>query len=103
MTVLRVTPRDGNVASQAAEIHRDVIHEGFLSTLGQDFLEILYRTLSGSENAFVAGEIDVPTPGPEEKKPVEFTAASGLLGSDNKPASSDPDTGSRTPPLERRS
>jgi glycosyltransferase involved in cell wall biosynthesis len=56
----------------------------------------------GSENAFVAGEIDVPTPGPEEKKTVEFTAASGLLGSD-KPASSDPDTGSRTPPLERRS
>lgn len=57
----------------------------------------------GSENAFVAGEIDVPTPPPETvdaKTPqVEFTAASKLLGN----AEPDPDTGSRTPPLERRS
>jgi glycosyltransferase involved in cell wall biosynthesis len=57
----------------------------------------------GAENAFVAGEIDVPTPAPEAvdaKTPqVEFTAASKLLGN-NEP---DPDTGSRTPPLERRS
>jgi len=55
-----------------------------------------------SENAFVAGEIDVPTPGPEpmDKTPaVEFTAASSLLGN-AEPA--DPDTGSRTPPIERR-
>ena len=55
-----------------------------------------------SENAFVAGEIDVPTPGPEpmDKTPaVEFTAASSLLGS---PEPADPDTGSKTPPLERR-
>jgi glycosyltransferase involved in cell wall biosynthesis len=51
-----------------------------------------------SENAFVAGEIDVPTPGPEGKPTVEFTAASKLLGSD-QPAE---DTGSRTPPIERR-
>jgi len=57
-----------------------------------------------SENAFVAGEIDVPTPPPESvdaKTPqVEFTAASKLLGNAEP---SDPDTGSRTPPLERRS
>jgi glycosyltransferase involved in cell wall biosynthesis len=54
-----------------------------------------------AENSFVAGEIDVPTPLPEGKTPqVEFTAASKLLGS-VEPA--DPDTGSRTPPLERRS
>ncbi len=52
-----------------------------------------------SENSFVAGEIDVPTPAPE-KAAVEFTAASRLLGN-AEPA--DPDTGSRTPPLERRS
>jgi hypothetical protein len=58
-----------------------------------------------SENAFVAGEIDVPTPPPDvrDKTPaVEFTAASNLLG--NAPESGpDPDTGSRTPPIERRS
>jgi glycosyltransferase involved in cell wall biosynthesis len=54
-----------------------------------------------AENTFVAGEIDVPTPPPEGKTPpVEFTAASELLGN-AEPA--DPDTGSRTPPLERRS
>jgi 1,2-diacylglycerol 3-alpha-glucosyltransferase len=55
-----------------------------------------------SENAFVAGEIDVPTPAPDirDKTPaVEFTAASSLLGSPEP----DPDTGSRTPPIERRS
>jgi len=61
-----------------------------------------------SENSFVAGEIDVPTPAPamrpskerkdSEKTPaVEFTAASSLLGS---PDPADPDTGSRTPPIE---
>jgi hypothetical protein len=58
-----------------------------------------------AENTFVAGEIDVPTPPPEEvqdgKTPqVEFTAASSLLGNAEP---SDPDTGSRTPPLQRRS
>ncbi|HUJ57136.1 MAG TPA: glycosyltransferase [Kofleriaceae bacterium] len=55
--------------------------------------------LAASESAFVAGEIDVPTPAPDGKTPqVEFTAASKLLGN----AESDPDTGSRTPPIERR-
>jgi len=62
-----------------------------------------------SENAFVAGEIDVPTPPPDvhdahdgdAKTPaVEFTAASSLLGN-AEPA--DPDTGNHTPPLQRRS
>jgi hypothetical protein len=56
-----------------------------------------------AENSFVAGEIDVPAPEPEragDKTPaVEFTAASSLLGN-AEPA--DPDTGSRTPPIERR-
>ena len=57
------------------------------------------------EGTFVAGEIDVPTPRPERHEPdadvpsVDFTAASSLLGQ-SEPA--DPDTGSRTPPLERR-
>ncbi|HEY3805313.1 MAG TPA: glycosyltransferase family 4 protein [Kofleriaceae bacterium] len=50
------------------------------------------------DNAFVAGEIDVPTPNPTKKQ--EFTAASTLLG--NVEATPDPDTGKRTPPLERR-
>lgn len=53
--------------------------------------------------SFVAGEIDVPTPPPERdrprERPVDFTAASDMLG---PPEAADPDTGSRTPPLERR-
>lgn len=58
-------------------------------------------SILSSENSFVAGEIDVPTPPPEPKTPqVEFTAASKLLGGVEP---SDPDTGSRTPPLQRRS
>jgi glycosyltransferase involved in cell wall biosynthesis len=55
------------------------------------------------ETSFVAGEIDVPTPPPAPERDhdtpaVEFTAASSILGSPD----ADPDTGSRTPPLERR-
>jgi glycosyltransferase involved in cell wall biosynthesis len=55
------------------------------------------------ETSFVAGEIDVPTPTPmierdHDTPAVEFTAASAILGQSDP----DPDTGSRTPPLERR-
>ena len=55
------------------------------------------------ETSFVAGEIDVPTPPPppardHDTPAVEFTAASAILGSPDP----DPDTGSRTPPIERR-
>ena len=61
-------------------------------------------SIPAAENAFVAGEIEVPTPPPEReadgKTPqVEFTAASKLLSG---PEPGDPDTGSRTPPIERR-
>ena len=56
------------------------------------------------ETTFVAGEIDVPTPLPPRPRDrdtpgVEFTAASAILGPPEQP---DPDTGKRTPPLERR-
>jgi hypothetical protein len=55
------------------------------------------------DGSFVAGEIDVPTPPPErntrDTPAVEFTAASKILGGESN---ADPDTGSRTPPLERR-
>jgi glycosyltransferase involved in cell wall biosynthesis len=62
---------------------------------------------ASEDNVFVAGEIDVPTPPPEKRitepqatvEAHEFIAASSLLGNAD---SSDPDTGSRTPPLERR-
>jgi len=56
------------------------------------------------ETTFVAGEIDVPTLLPplarDQVTPaLEFRAASAILGQPEPP---DPDTGSRTPPLERR-
>jgi glycosyltransferase involved in cell wall biosynthesis len=58
---------------------------------------------SGVESSFVAGEIDVPTPPSLERDhdtpAVEFTAASAILGQAEPP---DPDTDSRTPPIERR-
>jgi len=63
--------------------------------------------LTSADGLFVAGEIDVPTPPPEKRTTEpqsvvdadEFIAASSLLGNAD---ASDPDTGSRTPPLERR-
>jgi glycosyltransferase involved in cell wall biosynthesis len=60
--------------------------------------------LSMVEATFVAGEIDVPTPRSllerdHDTPAVEFIAASAILGQPELP---DPDTGSRTPPLERR-
>jgi hypothetical protein len=52
------------------------------------------------EQAFVAGEIDVPPPPPDRRDrdtpAVQFTAASAILGQ----ADPDPDTGSRTPAIE---
>jgi hypothetical protein len=62
---------------------------------------------SATENVFVAGEIDVPTPAPEKRidppatvDAPEFIAASSRLG--GAEPGGDPDTGSRTPALERR-
>jgi hypothetical protein len=55
-----------------------------------------------TDGRFVAGEIDVPPPRPARERrdtpAVEFEAVSSILG----PEGSDPDTGSRTPPIERR-
>jgi glycosyltransferase involved in cell wall biosynthesis len=54
-----------------------------------------------ADGTFVAGEIDVPAPPPErirDTPSVEYRGPGNLLG----PESGDPDTGSRTPPLERR-
>jgi glycosyltransferase involved in cell wall biosynthesis len=55
------------------------------------------------ETSFIAGEIDVPTPPPVPERDhdtpaVEFTAAGPILGTPE----ADPDTGSQTPPMERR-
>ncbi|HSS03470.1 MAG TPA: glycosyltransferase family 4 protein [Kofleriaceae bacterium] len=65
-----------------------------------------WREREALESSFVAGEIDVPTPPSFELRErdhdtpaVEFTAASRILG---QPEPLDPDTGSRTPPIERR-
>ena len=54
-----------------------------------------------AQAGFTAGEIDIPTPSPQGAKQ-EFQAASTLLGNPEHLESGDPDTGSRTPPLERR-
>jgi hypothetical protein len=53
--------------------------------------------LGVNETNFAAGEIDVPTPPPDRAPTPSVELASNLL--DGTP---DPDTGSRTPPIERR-
>ncbi|HET7506198.1 MAG TPA: hypothetical protein VFK02_34500, partial [Kofleriaceae bacterium] len=62
--------------------------------------------LPATEGAFVAGEIDVPSrpdhervTGEHDTPGVEFTAAGPILGPSD---SSDPDTGKRRPPIDRR-
>jgi ribosomal protein S18 acetylase RimI-like enzyme len=54
----RVGARDNGVLTQCAEIHRNEIREGFLSTLGQDFLVVLYKTLADTGSAFVFAALD---------------------------------------------
>jgi len=58
------------------------------------------------EGSFVAGEIDVPTPPPEpsDTPAVEFTAirSGGSFKDTGEAIEIEPDTGSRTPPIERR-
>jgi hypothetical protein len=57
--------------------------------------------LSVADGTFIAGEIDVPAPPPQDRgrdtPSVDLRGAGSLLGD-----SVDPDTGSRTPPIERR-
>jgi glycosyltransferase involved in cell wall biosynthesis len=53
---------------------------------------------SAVESSFVAGEIDVPTPPPRPRTDDDKTPGVELLGKSEP----DPDTGSRTPPIERR-
>jgi glycosyltransferase involved in cell wall biosynthesis len=53
--------------------------------------------LVASETNFAAGEIEVPTPAPERSPSPSVELTSGLMD-----AQPDPDTGSRTPPIERR-
>jgi hypothetical protein len=57
--------------------------------------------LSVADGTFIAGEIDVPAPPPKDRgrdtPSVDLRGAGSLLGD-----SVDPDTGSRTPPIERR-
>lgn len=53
MEILRAGAGSGeDVFHQMAEIHREAIAEGFLSTLGERFLTGLYRHLSDMEGAF---------------------------------------------------
>ncbi len=101
-----------NVASVVRELEDEAAESESAESGGDDGTPIegviaAAPPLGGmSEGTFVAGEIDVPTPPPErisreerETPAVDFTAASSMLGQPDAP---EPDTGSRTPPLERR-
>jgi glycosyltransferase involved in cell wall biosynthesis len=109
-TVSAVKPRQASsaddwvvttIAGAVAPSRRDSSHDDGTPVEGLPQAPHAVVPPPAQENAFVAGEIDVPTPPPEGGKTpkVEFEAASALLGN-AEPA--DPDTGSRTPPIERR-
>jgi glycosyltransferase involved in cell wall biosynthesis len=97
---------DDAIEVESGEIQPDdgVDHDGHDGTPIEGVVAVAPPLGSMGETTFVAGEIDVPTPPPEREaaSPVEIDLeqlrAGSLLGSE----SPDPDTGSRTPPLERR-
>lgn len=75
------------VFHQMAEIHREAIHEGFLSTLGPDVLASLYRSLAAGEASFVFAavndqRVDGFIAGATDTGAVykEFARASGVRG-----------------------
>jgi glycosyltransferase involved in cell wall biosynthesis len=89
-----------NVAAAVRSLDEDAAAEETAAHDGTPVEVTPAPALTFGESSFVAGEIDVPTPPPDlrDKTPaVEFTAASSLLGNAE---STDPDTGSRTPPIE---
>ena len=95
-----------NVAQAVRVIEADDVESEMLVEEGTPIEGVVAAAppLPMVETTFVAGEIDVPTPLPplarDQVTPaVEFTAASAILGQPEPP---DPDTGKRTPPLERR-
>lgn len=54
MEVVKLTGQEpDSLYRQIAQIHREEISEGFLSTLGDDFLTTLYKTLATSPVAFL--------------------------------------------------
>ena len=54
LEVRRLRPvEDSRLFRQLAEIHQEEITAGFLSTLGPDFLERLYRFIAASRHAFI--------------------------------------------------
>ena len=96
------TTDDGEVGEDVRVIEVDDVDSEMLVEEGTPiggFAALSSAPLSVIDNSFVAGEIDVPTPGPvrDPDPGLGNTPAAALFG-----AESDPDTGSRTPPIERR-
>jgi hypothetical protein len=95
---------DEAIEVESGEIHADDEGPDDHGTPIEGVVAVAPPLGSVNESTFVAGEIDVPTPRPEreEASPVEIDleqlSAGNLLGSDTP----EPDTGARTPPIERR-
>jgi glycosyltransferase involved in cell wall biosynthesis len=95
---------DDGIEVESGEIHADDEGPDDHGTPIEGVVAVAPPLGSVGESTFVAGEIDVPTPPPEREaaSPVEIDleqlSAGSLLGSETP----EPDTGSRTPPIERR-
>lgn len=102
----RALDDDDAIEVESGEVHPDDGPDGHDGTPIEGVVAVAPPLGSMGESTFVAGEIDVPTPPPEREpaSAVEIdldqlvSPAGSLLGSETP----DPDTGSRTPPLERR-
>lgn len=88
MPVERVWPSaSDSVFHQMADIHREAIHEGFLSTMGPEVLASLYRSIAGGSASFLLaslhdGNVEGFIAGATDTGAVyrEFARQSGLRG-----------------------
>jgi hypothetical protein len=96
--------QDDWVVTNVAAAVRVLEHEE--TVVNEDGTPVEGTSNPATEGAFVAGEIDVPSrpenervTGEHDTPAVEFTAAGPILGPSD---ADDPDTGSRTPSIQRR-
>ena len=91
--MILVNPIESGILRQVATLHKESITTGFLSSLGMDFLECLYKAISVSKNSilivylekdvvagFVTGTLDITEVNRVLKRKCLFTIIKDLIG-----------------------
>lgn len=56
--VRTIQPNEESLVSQVAQLHRQEIHDGFLTSLGHNILVDMYKTIATSPGTFLTGAIN---------------------------------------------